>query len=278
MTKRTGSSLVSTINTVPTSTMMTLGLTPSQAQRIIRVRRVLPLVEDRKAPCIDARKLWERVGKPHGRFNDWAGAYIKPLIGRADLTTEISVLKVPARGTPRIDYTLSRDIAANLAMMANTAEGADVRAYFLDMEDLAQRLTVHLGVRVTAIVETDNKVAHMFTQRIANEVKAGGRPLATSVRAVALDKERLLKDTVCEVLTGHSTGYWRATFGRGVRDVLDASDILTYSQCYETARALIAAGITSREALVRMLKAAYGNRVDCAKYRVKMRALAAGSQ
>jgi len=49
--------------------MVTVGFTPSQAARIIRVRRVLPLVEDRRAPCIDARKLWAKIGKPHGRFN-----------------------------------------------------------------------------------------------------------------------------------------------------------------------------------------------------------------
>jgi anti-repressor protein len=205
-------------------------------------------VEDRKAPCVDARKLWDKIGKPHGRFNDWAAAYIKPLTSRPDLTTEISVLKVAARGTPRTDYTLSRDIAANLAMMANTDEGADVRAYFLDMEELALRLTQHLGVRVSAIVETDNKVTHMFTKRVGDEVKSGSVPKAQA-RIVALDRERLLKATVCEVVTGQPTGYWRDAFGRGVRDVLDTADILAYSQCYETARALIAAGVTQRAAL-----------------------------
>lgn len=93
MSKRDGRSLLSTINTVPTSTMVTLGLTSSQAERIIRVRRVLPLMEDRRTPCLDARKLWERIGKPHGRFRDWASQHIKPMMDRADLSAEISALK-----------------------------------------------------------------------------------------------------------------------------------------------------------------------------------------
>lgn len=42
MTKRTGSSLLCSINTAPTSIMVASGLTPEQARRIIRVRRVFP--------------------------------------------------------------------------------------------------------------------------------------------------------------------------------------------------------------------------------------------
>ena len=250
-----------TINTAPTALMVTVGFTPEQAARIIQVRRVLPLVEDRKAPCIDARKLWERIGKPHGRFNDWATAYIKPLTSRTDLTTEISVLKIAARGTPRTDYILSRDIAANLAMLANTAEGAGVRAYFLDMEELAMRLAKHLGVRVSVIVEIDNKVTHMFIKQAGDDVKAGNLPKALA-RPTALNKERLLKATV-----------WRETFGRGVRDVLDSADILIYSQCYETARALIACGIRSKPVLLTMLTQPYGGRVTIDKYTPTLRTL-----
>lgn len=261
-----------TINTAPTALMVTVGFTPEQAARIIQVRRVLPLVEDRKAPCIDARKLWERIGKPHGRFNDWATAYIKPMTSRTDLTTEISVLKIAARGTPRTDYILSRDIAANLAMLANTAEGAGVRAYFLDMEELAMRLAKHLGVRVSVIVEIDNKVTHMFIKQAGDDVKAGNLPKALA-RPTALNKERLLKATVCEVVTGHSTHYWRETFGRGVRDVLDSADILIYSQCYETARALIACGIRSKPVLLTMLTQPYGGRVTIDKYTPTLRTL-----
>ena len=272
MSKRDGRSLTSTVNTVPTSTMLTLGLTPSQAERIIRVRRVLPLVEDRRVPCLDARKLWERIGKPHRRFRDWADQYIKPLMGRSDLSAEISALKVAVRGTPRSDYIVSRDIAAHLAMQANTSEGEDIRAYFLDMEDLAQRLTVHLGVRVTAIVETDAQVTSLFRRRAGDDAKAGRIPKG-AVSAQATEREKLLKDSVCLVLTGQRTGWWRETFGRGVRDVLTTDDAKLYSKCYESARAAIESKLVKDAAtLVRFLTPSYGRKVEPVKY---VRAMAA---
>jgi anti-repressor protein len=249
--------------------MLTLGLTPSQAERIIGVRRVLPLVDDRRAPCLDARKLWERIGKPHGRFRDWASAYIKPMLAVADVSAEISALKVAARGTPRIDYIVSRDVAANLAMMANTPEGADIRAYFLDMEDLAQRLTVHLGVRVTAILETDTQVAHLFRKRAGDDAKAG-RISKGSVAAKAMEREKFLKDTVCQVLTGQRTRWWRETFGRGVRDLLNTDDGMLYAKCYESGLAAVGAGVVkTREALARFLAPTYSGRVNPTKYRAR---------
>ena len=270
MSTRDGRSLISTVNTVPTSTMLTLGLTPSQAERIIRSRRVLPLEDDPKAPCLDARKLWERIGKPHGRFNNWSTAYIKPLLSRTDLSAEISVVKVAARGTPRIDYILSRNMAAHLAMMANTAEGADIRSYFLDMEALAGRLALHLGVRVTAILATDKEVTHMMRRRAGDDAKARRIPKATVV-SEATERERRLKDIVCHVLTGQRTRWWRETFGRGVRDVLDTTDAALYAKCYESARAAIESGmLNTADALVKFLTPTYGGgKVRAEKYRTK---------
>jgi anti-repressor protein len=265
MTKRTGDSLRQTINTASSATMLTLGLGVTQAARIIRARRVLPLVENPKIPQIDARKLWEKIGKPHKRFNAWAAHYLKPLIGKPELSAEISVLTTPARGTPRLDYFLSRDLAAHLVMQANTPEGADIREYFLDMERLALRLSEHMGIRVDAIVGTDNKMANTLTKRAAEQAKAGLLPRG-SVRAIAMERERLIKAIVCEVLTGHSTDYWRDTFGKRVRDVLDTDDVLKYSQCYETARALITANIAQRATVEAILRATYGGKVSSTKY------------
>ena len=270
MSTRDGRSLINTVNTVPTSTMLTLGLSPSQAARIIRVRRILPLVDDRRAPCLDARKLWERIGKPHGRFRNWADAYIKPLLGGSSANAEISAFEKKGRpGKPSKEYTLSRYVAAHLSMMANTSEGADIRDYFLDMEDLAHRLTVHLGVRVTAIVETDREVTHMMRRRAGDAAKAGRFP-RRSVTSRATANERLLKDTVCRVLTGQRTAWWRETFRRRVRDVLDTTDVALYAKCYESARAAIDSGLVKDPAaLVRFLTPAYGGKVHPEKYRVR---------
>ena len=89
-TKRTGKSLLETSNTASTATMLTLGFSESQAKRLMRVRRTLPMMEDSKAPCIDARKLCEHLGKPHKRFNMWADSYIKPILGSNSINAEIS--------------------------------------------------------------------------------------------------------------------------------------------------------------------------------------------
>lgn len=267
MRKRDGRSLLSTINTVPTSTMLTLGLALSQAERIIRVRRVLPLMDDRRTPCLDGRKLWERIGRPHGRFRDWAEHYIRPMMDRPGTNAEICAFENKSRpGKPSKEYTLSRDVAANLSMMANTPEGEDIRAYFLDMEDLAHRLTVLLGVRVSAIVETDAQVTHLFRKRAGDDAKAG-RISKRAVCFLATEREKLLKGVVCEVLTGRSTAYWRETFGRGVRDVLDTEDAKLYAKCYESARAAIESRlIVTQEKLRKFLTASYGGRVDPAAY------------
>ena len=268
MRERDGRSLLSTINTVPTSTMLTLGLAPSQAERIVRVRRVLPLMDDRRTPCLDARKLWERIGKPHSRFRNWAEHYIRPMMERPGTNAEICAFENKGRpGKPSKEYVLSRDVAANLSMMAHTPEGEDIRTYFLDMEDLAHRLTVHLGVRVAAIVETDAQVTRLFRKRVGDDAKAGLIPRG-AVTFHATEREKLLKGVVCEVLSGRSTAYWRETFGRGVRDVLDTEDAKLYAKCYESARAAIESRlVTNQEGLRKFLRASYGGRVDPDRYR-----------
>lgn len=265
--KRTGASLVQTAATASTHRMVSLGFTHEQAARMMSVRRVLPLVDDRRAPCIDARKLWERIGKPHGRFRTWAAAYIKPLLPQdaTELSAGITALTTIGRGTPQTDYILSRDIAAHLAMQANTVQGREIRAYFLDMEELALKLAHYVGIRALAIVSTDNAVTHMFRRRAGDIAKAGKcRP--SQVPHIALEMEQKLKATACEAVTGHPPAHWRDTHGRGVRDVLDTADLQVYAQCYESARVLVENGTRTPEQLGAALRKSYGGRVDVAKY------------
>ena len=237
-TKRTGKSLLETSNTVSTATMLTLGFSESQAKRMMRVRRTLPMMEDSKAPCIDARKLWEHLGKPHKRFNMWADSYIKPLLFTDGFTAEISALKVQVRGTPRTDYKLSRDLSASLAMMARTSEGNEIRQYFLDMERLAVRLADHMDIRVDAIIGTDNKVTHQAYVGAGNAAKKG-IIRRSEVADEAKKLEIRIKSIVREVLSGFSREKYISLFGnRSLRDVLDTQDLHIYAQCYELARSL----------------------------------------
>lgn len=263
--RRTGDSLRYTTNDVPTALMLTLGFTPSEAERLIRVRRILPFVDNSKEPIIDARKLWERIGKPRSRFNMWADQYIKPEL-EGPFTAQICAIKIPARGVPRTDYKVSRDIAAHLAMMARTPEGQEVRTYFLDMERLAVRLADHLGIRIDQIVTTDRMVMHDCTRRAAERAKAGKLD-KSAIKADATDKERLIKSIACAVVTGQSTSWWRDTFNAGsVRDVLKGADLAAYASCYEAARAFINAGIDRVDKLQEALAASYGGRVSPAAY------------
>ena len=237
-TKRTGKSLLETSNTASTATMLTLGFSESQAKRLMRVRRTLPMMEDSKAPCIDARKLWEQIGKPHKRFNMWADSYIKPLLFTDGFTAEISALKVQVRGTPRTDYKLSRDLSASLAMMARTSEGNEIRQYFIDMEKLAVRLSEHMDIRVDAIIGTDNKVTHQAYVGAGNAAKKG-IIRRSEVADEAKKLEIRIKSIVREVLSGFSREKYISLFGnRSLRDVLDTQDLHIYAQCYELARSL----------------------------------------
>lgn len=235
-TKRTGKSLLETINNVSTSTMLTLGFGESQAKRMIRVRRILPLMEDSKVPCIDARKLWEQIGKPHTRFNMWADFYIKPLLNTNGINAEISAKVTQGiKGRPRTDYTLSRDLASHFAMQANTKEGYEVRCYFLDMEKLAVRLSEHMGIRVDAIIETDNKVTHQARIGAGNAAK---KKIISkgAIGNEAKMREVKIKATVREVLSGYTSPVFKDIFGnRNFREMLGTKDLAQYSKCYEAA-------------------------------------------
>lgn len=119
-TPRTGASLMHTPMTCPAAVAETLGFTEEQAQRIVRVRQVLPYTESRTEPVLDARKLWERIGKPEGRFDKWTARGVAGLLGGFGQKGEALEVLTPTKGRPRLDYRISRDCAAHLAMMTNT--------------------------------------------------------------------------------------------------------------------------------------------------------------
>lgn len=109
----------------------------------------------------------------------------------------------------------------------------------------------------------------MMRRRAGEDAKAGRIPKA-AVLPEATEREKRLKGAVCFVLTGYPTGWWKETFGRGVRDVLDTADAAMYAKCYESSLAAIGSGLVqSREGLERFLKPTYGGKIDPAKYRVQ---------
>ena len=263
-TTRTGASVRRTVMDCPAALAETLGLTPEQARRIIRIRRVLPFSQDRSTPAIDARKLWERIGKPQGKFADWVKREIKPLAARTGNISQIREISTPTARRPRIDYHLSRDMAAFLAMMADTAQGDEIRAYFLDMEELSIKLAEHIPLRVAVIVDSDNAATHFLRKRAGDKVKTG-KATRGEAFAKASEQEKHLKSMVCEVLSGIPAGVWREATGKGVRDTLDTEDLTTYGRAYSNAVFLLQGG-TGRAKVREMLSACYANKINPEKY------------
>lgn len=144
---RTGRSLMTTPQACPKATMLTLGLSEESAERVAACRRVLPYVQDHEMPCLDARKLWERIGKPWGKFASWCEHEQRTFSVFME-KGQIEKREIPTKGRPRIDYMISRDCAAHLAMLAGTAEGDRIRAYFLDMEALVLKLASYMSISV----------------------------------------------------------------------------------------------------------------------------------
>lgn len=267
-TKRSGRSFNHTADKCPKTTLLTLGFNEGQAKRMMRVRRTLPYVKDRRVPCIDARKLWNQIGKPHAQFNKWIERGAKELLDDFAQNSEVAIRHVSTRGRPRIDYTLSRDCAVHLAMMARTPEGKEVRSYFLDMEELSMKLLAHNPLRCTELAAIDSRVTHLTTVRAGKKAKAGELPRAR-VRQEALETERRLKRLVCNTLTGLSPSEWKAKVGKPIRDSLTTEDLSQYNRAYESASAMYAGGMTL-SAIEETLRSPYGDTIVVDEYLQKL--------
>ncbi len=172
----------------------------------------------------------------------------------------------PTQRRPRKDYLLSRDMAAFLAMLADTHEGDDVRSYFLDMEELALKLAVRIPLRVSLIMENDNKATAYLRKHNGEKAKAGKLPRG-EVIAKSIEQERHLKSMVCEVLTGYPTKIFRDTHGKGIRDIFETDDLAIYSDAYSIAVCVMKAGKNRRD-VRSILLPSFENRIDPLKYGV----------
>lgn len=264
-TKRTGISLRHTVADCPKSTYVTLGFTKEQAARMMAVRRILPIVENRREPIIDARKLWATIGRPEGKFANWVKRGAGELFHRFGKKSEVRKLVTATKGRPRIDYLVSRDLAAQLAMMANTEEGQLVREYFLDMEEAIIRLARHQPIRSTLLIQVDNELTHAARKQAGIAAKEGLLP-KQSVPAISLANEKRIKSLVCRILTSHSASEWKERVGRSIRNSLGTGDLELYSRCYDMAVSLFRAGCNRDEVLQSMLMPSFGERIRIEDY------------
>ncbi|MDZ7853496.1 MAG: hypothetical protein U5L98_12855 [Halomonas sp.] len=267
---RTGRSIPTDINHLPKCILTSsLGFTDEQTRRMMKTRRVLPIVEDRQKPCIDARKLWDKIGNPHGRFRNFAEDYIKPMMGQvkgagksATFEVEIETFYEVAGKTrqTRKGYLLSRDVAAHLAMQARTSEGHGIRQYFLDMEECVLRMERYGPIRTDHLTGIDNSVYHSAISETGSKV-------------YAQDTERFLKGMVAEVISGFSASEWweelseiSGAKGKGIRDVLDQGDLKLYRDVLQFASQLFESGMADRDQIESMVRNVYADKIDPEKY------------
>ena len=264
MTKKSqdGRSLKLNIENVSTKNLVEIcDLTYEQAERIINTRRVLKVQgDDSTDPQIDARKLWVKIGKPHKEFRKWAEDYIKPILEGAEKSPASKdqvkpFTEVTGRtNQKRTNYYLSRDVAAEFAMMARTEEGHQIRRYFLDIEKIAMKL---YRVRV---VRSDSLSAHdKAIYRAVVSGEGGNRE-----RAEKAQKD--VRNMVPEVLSGKDAGWWRDEFGKGIRDVLSNDDLITYDKAMELVSQLIKGGIRKKGQIKQMVESNYGGAIDIQDY------------
>lgn len=262
--KRTGKSFNYTPADCPKHVMLTLGFTEEQTERMAKVRRILPFVEESTVPSIDARKLWENIGKPHGQFNKWINQSVEGILDEFIQNGEVLERKTQTGRRPRTDYTVSRDCAAHLAMNARTPQGKEVRSYFIDMEKLAKELLQYTPLRGSMITTIDNQVAKQAFVVAGNKAKAGELP-KNLVKSEAFNTQKTLMSLVCRVMTGLSAGEWRAKVGKGIRDVLCPEDLNQYARAYDSAFTMLVGGLSLGK-IEEVLTPGYGNSIQVDDY------------
>lgn len=247
---RDGRSLTMSHSNVTFKQLLKLGLTAASAKRAMRVRRVLPYMEDATIPCIDARRLWSQLGKPHSRFNQWADYHLKPLLNKSKLNTEISVFEDASKaGKPTKEYTLSRYLATHLAMMVDTKQSWEVKDYFIDMEKVVFGMAEFNNSRAI----TPSKLDKRLTLAAIN--RAG--------RAYYVAHMRKLQDNLCKILTGMGAGEIKHKHGKRVRDILqgDLAKMDVYNEAYAMAIRMYSRG-KSWVQIAPFLKEYFGRSVD----------------
>lgn len=270
-TIRDGRTLQTDLNKLPKKTLTAVfEFTEEQASRMMKVRQILPFHEDigRTTPDHSARKLWELIGKPYGRFNRWIEYNVKPMMAletsiqncAEDFSGQIVKVYEQTKGRHKTDYLLSRDVASDLAMLARTSEGAEVRAYYRDMEECNLKLERYRPIRKDQLIEIDRQVYHAAISLKGSEL-------------FAKRTRRFMTSMVAEVISGMRAREWREALqevpgakGKGIRDILTGHDIQSYRDAYKFAASLFITGTTDRDQIESVVHQLYGGSVDPSKY------------
>ena len=83
---------------------------------------------------VNARELWKVLGSKREMIN-WIKDRLEGFTIGEDFLTNLS----KSHGRPRIEYTLTLDVAKHLAMLERNEIGKKVRQYFIEVEKEARR-------------------------------------------------------------------------------------------------------------------------------------------
>jgi phage anti-repressor protein len=143
-----------------------LDCTEDEIELILTYQKKLPILNEydsiNELP-INARFLWEQLGKPQGDFSHWVN---RKIIGKTVKGTKCKMFSenidfisfdktVEAENTiiTTKEYSLSIDCAKNVSMMENTESGILVREYFILMEKTVAKNKEWLAIRDPEKVE-----------------------------------------------------------------------------------------------------------------------------
>lgn len=128
------------------------GFTAEETQKILEYQKKLPILNesDDEGFSVNARDLWEQLGKPQGKFADWIKRKIvtKKTKGGSliftenkDYNTISQKCEIANTGGYKevLEYYLTIDCAKNVSMMENTDSGALCRDYFILMEKAVKK-------------------------------------------------------------------------------------------------------------------------------------------
>lgn len=164
-------------------------------------------------------------------------------------------------------HLISRDLAAKLAMQADTEQGDAVREHFLAMERTARAYKTELGAYEDSMREMDETLKELCEVAAMDDVEAGIIPKEAQAGAAEVKEERI-KALTGWIVTGKATNYLLETFGKGhgVRDVLEGADFVHYQNCFNMIVCLFQAGITDEEELDALVSPSFSHSVDITKY------------
>lgn len=125
-----------------------LSFSQEDAELVMKYQKKLPILLGNDN--IDAKTLWEQLGKPQGQFNKWIKRKVvdKNFKQELDYFTVGQNCPIANGGYQEVKtYTLSIETAKHVSMMENTESGRLVRDYFIKMENALKDYEQWIAVR-----------------------------------------------------------------------------------------------------------------------------------